>query len=172
MSQNPYYLTLNTMTKTMKSLIGILGRVAEFAESKGMTEEQVLNLRLAPDMLPFSRQIQIVADNAKGFAASMGGVENPSMEDTETTIKELEERLQKTIYFVNSVDAVNFDEAPTRTKTFPWAPGKYIDAQEYLSSYSLPNFYFHATIAYAILRNNGMQLGKMDFIGGLDMKDL
>jgi uncharacterized protein len=160
------------MTKTMKSLIAILAKVPEFAESKGLTEEQVLDLRLAPDMLPFLKQIQIVSDNAKGFASSMGGVDNPSMEDNEKTIRELEERLQKTIYFVNSVDAVNFDEAPARTKTFPWMPGKYVEAQEYLSSFAVPNFYFHASIAYAILRNNGMQLGKQDFIGGMEMKDL
>jgi uncharacterized protein len=172
MSHNPYYLTLTAMTKTMKSLIGILSKVPEFAVSKGMTEEQVLNLRLAPDMLPFAKQIQIVSDNAKGFASSMGGVENPAMEDNEKTIKELEERLQKTIYFVNSVDAINFDEAPSRTKTFPWAPGKYVEAQEYLTSFAAPNFYFHSTVAYAILRNNGMSLGKQDFTGGLDMKSL
>jgi uncharacterized protein len=172
MSQNPYYLTINAMTKTMKSLIGILAKVPEFAASKGLTEEQVLDFRLAPDMFPLSRQIQIVSDNAKGFASSMGGVENPSMEDNEKTVKKLEERLQKTIYFVNSVDAVNYDEAPNRTKTFPWMPGKYAEAQEYMTSFATPNFYFHASIVYAILRNNGMQLGKSDFVGGMELKDL
>ena len=168
MHQNPYYITLTTMTRSLGALLEIVNKIPAFATSKNMTEEEVLTLRLAPDMLPLKAQITIACDNAKGFAVSMGGVENLVMEDNETNCQQLAQRIQKTIYFVNSVDPINFEEAHTRTKTFPWAPNKFIEASEYLTGFIVPNFYFHMSMAYAILRANGMTLVKSDFLHQLN----
>jgi uncharacterized protein len=102
----------------------------------------------------------------------MADVEAPKNEDTEKTVNELLARIDFTLDFVNSIKEENYNDAHTRTKTFPWMPGMYLEAEDYLIQYSVPNFYFHLTIAYAILRANGMPLGKMDFIGGTNMKPL
>ena len=168
MNQNPYYTTLTTMTRSLNALLEIVNKIPTFATSKNMTEEEALALRLALDMLPLKVQITIACDNAKGFVVSMGGVENVIMEDNETTCSQLTQRIQKTIDFVNSVDSASFDQAHTRTKTFPWAPGKFINADEYLTGFILPNFYFHMSMAYAILRSNGMVLSKSDFLHQLN----
>ncbi len=133
----------------------------------GVSEATLLEARLAPDMHPLPRQIQMASDSAKGAVARLAGVEPPAMPDTETTIAELKARIAATIAYVNSIDAAALDGAEDREVVlkFPGAEMKFTGA-DFLTGFALPNFYFHITIAYALLRANGAPIGKMDFLGG------
>lgn len=126
-------------------------------------------MRLAADMFPLSRQIQIATDNAKGMAARLAGKDLPSYEDTESTLSELVARLEKTIAFLASFSEGDFDGAEAREARFPWFPGMHMVGGGYLLSYALPNFMFHVTTTYAILRHHGFQIGKPDFLGTLPL---
>jgi hypothetical protein len=130
-------------------------------------EAALLEAQLAPDMHPFPSQIQMASDAAKGAVARLAGVEVPSMPDTETTFAELKDRLAKTIAFIDSVPASAFEGADDREVVlkFPNMELKFTGA-DFLANFALPNFFFHVTIAYALLRANGVALGKMDFLGG------
>jgi hypothetical protein len=118
-------------------------------------------------MLPFSKQIQLVSDTAKGVAARLGGVENPSYADDEASFAELHERLQKTIDFVKSVDATGFAGSESRDIVLKF-PSRTIEFKglDYLTGFAIPNMFFHVTTAYAILRHSGVPLGKADYLGG------
>jgi hypothetical protein len=133
----------------------------------GVSEATLLEARLAPDMHPLPRQIQMASDSAKGAVARLAGVEPPAMPDTETTIAELKARIAATIAYVNSIEAAALDGAEDREVVlkFPGAEMKFSGA-DFLTGFALPNFYFHITIAYALLRANGAPIGKMDFLGG------
>ena len=133
----------------------------------GVAEATLLEARLAPDMHPFPRQIQMASDSAKGAIARLAGVEPPPMPDTETTLAELKARIAATIAYVNSLDAPAFDGAADReiVLKFPQGEMKFTGC-DYLTGFALPNFFFHITIAYALLRANGAPIGKMDFLGG------
>jgi len=126
----------------------------------------LVNYRLAPDMFPFSRQVQIATDQAKGMAARLGGLDVPSYADTETTFEDLKARIAKTIAFVKSVTPAQIDVAEDKDIAFKAGQTelKFKGAQ-YLTSFVLPNFYFHVTAAYAILRHAGVAIGKWDFLG-------
>ena len=144
-----------------------LSAIMDKAEAQGGDLAAYMEARLAPDMHPFSRQIRMASEAAKGGAARLAGVAPPSMPDTETTWVELKERLAKTIDFVSSIkpEQVNGDEnrtvelrLPGRTMTFT--------AKDFLFNFGLPNFFFHVTTAYGLLRKQGVPLGKMDFLAG------
>lgn len=151
----------------LKNLDAILVKAEAHAVAHNMDVGTLLNARLAPDMFDLKRQVQIACDHAKGGAGRLAGVELPKHEDTETTVAQLRERIAKTIAFINSIDAAKFDGAEDRDLVlkFPWATYEFTGAK-FLTGYSLPNFYFHLTTAYAILRANGVPLGKADFLGG------
>lgn len=172
MNHNPFYTTSKTMTKSLVSLKNIVAKIPEFAVSKSLLETEVLDMKLVPDMFNVTKQVQIAADNAKFFVASMGDVEAPKNPDIESTVGELLHRIESTINFMNSIDEAKYNDAHSRTKTFSYMPGMYLEATDYLIQNAIPNFYFHVTMAYAILRANGMQLGKQDFIGGMDIKPI
>ena len=144
-----------------------LSAIMDKAEAQGGDLAAYMEARLAPDMHPFSRQIQMASDAAKGGAARLAGVAPPSMPDTEATWAELKERLAKTIDFVSSIkpQQVNGDE--TRTVELP-LPGRTMTftAKDFLFNFGLPNFFFHVTTAYGLLRKQGVPLGKMDFLAG------
>ena len=144
-----------------------LSAIMDKAEAAGGDLGAYMQARLAPDMHPFSRQIQMVSDAAKGGAARLAGVAPPSMPDTETTWAELKERLAKTIDFVSSIkpEQVNGDE--NRTVELP-LPGRTMTftARDFLFNFGLPNFFFHVTTAYGLLGREGVPLGKMDFLAG------
>ena len=144
-----------------------LSAIMDKAEAQGGDLAAYMEARLAPDMHPFSRQIQMVSDAAKSGAARLAGVAPPSMPDTETTWPELKQRLQKTIDFVSSIkpEQVNGDE--NRTVELP-LPGRTMTftAKDFLFNFGLPNFFFHVTTAYGLLRKQGVPLGKMDFLAG------
>jgi len=164
---NMYAATVPVVLNGLNNLKKILTKAETWAAEKGVKEETVLNARLALDMLPFSKQIQLVSDTAKGAAARLSGVDVPSYADTETTFAELHERLQKTIDFVKSVDATGFEGSESRqiVMTFPSRTMEFTGLA-YLTGFAIPNFFFHVTTAYAILRHSGVPLGKPDFLGG------
>lgn len=144
----------------------ILEKGAADAEARKIDPTVFINARIAPDMLPLSRQVQIACDTAKAGAARLAGVEVPSFEDNETTFPQLKERIAKTIKFIQSVDAAQIDGSEARKIAYTQR-GKESNfiGQQYLLSYILPNLYFHITTAYLILRHNGVEIGKRDYLG-------
>lgn len=136
------------------------------ALASGLTEPVLIGARLAPDMLPFSGQIQRTSDTAKNAIARMTGVSAPSMADTEVSVAELKDRCQRTIDFLRSVDRAAFDGAEARQIDFPYRGigALRLSGAEYLVEYALPNFFFHVTTAYGVLRNAGAPLGKADYL--------
>jgi hypothetical protein len=169
---NQYTLIHSILKNGLNTSLVILEKGKAFAAEKGIPETDLLNAALAPDMFTFTRQIQIVSDNAKSAVARFAEVEAPKMEDTETTFDQLTERIKKTIDYVNTFSPESFANADNVKVTFPWMPGKYFEMQNYIEGFVTQNFHFHVSIAYAILRNKGVNLGKQDYISGLIPKDL
>jgi len=136
------------------------------AQAEGKSESALVESRLAPDMLPFARQIQISSDTAKNAVARLIGVDAPSMPDTETTFAELKDRCQRTIDYINGLDRAAFDGAESRQVElkFPNGMGYRFTGAEFLTGFALPNFFFHVTTTYALLRKDGVALGKPDFL--------
>jgi hypothetical protein len=152
--------------QTLTSLDAILDKAVEQAEARKIAPEVLLNARLSPDMLPFTRQIQLACDFVKNTAARVSGAENPRKPDEEKSFAELKERIAWTLAFARSVDQAALDAGLGKDVTFPRGKAEAVMKGEvYLTRFALPNFYFHATTAYAILRENGIQIGKMDFLG-------
>jgi uncharacterized protein len=166
MSLDMYQASIPVFVRMLDNLSSILDKGAAFAEAKKIDPSVLITARLAPDMFPLSRQVQIATDMVKGCAARLAGLEVPSYEDNETTFVELQARIAKTVTFLQSVSAEQINGSEGRTVTLK-IRGKEIDfqGQPYLLHFVLPNLYFHITTTYAILRHNGVELGKMDFIG-------
>jgi len=161
-----YQLTAPVLVRMLGNLSAILDKAEAWAETKKIDPLVLTSARLAPDMHPLSRQVQIATDMAKGGAARLAGVEPPSFPDTETTFPELKARLQKTIDFINSLPAEKFEGAEDRTVTLKAGPNEFtFKGVDYFNGFLMPNVYFHLTTAYAILRHNGLDIGKMDFVG-------
>jgi uncharacterized protein len=156
----------------LKALSAVLDKAEAFATAKKIDPSVLVSWRLAPDMFALARQVQIVADQAKSGAARLAGVEPPRFEDTETTIEHLKARLEKTIGFLRTIDPAKIDAAADREITFPLGPTKkgHMKGDDYLIHFVLPNFYFHLSAAYAILRQCGVELGKSDFLGAIPLK--
>jgi uncharacterized protein len=166
MSLSMYQASIPTLVRMLGNLSAILTKAATYAETKKIDPSVLINARLAPDMRPLSFQIQTTSDLAKGCAARLAGIEAPSFPDTETTFPELQTRIAKTIEFLNSVSAAQVDGSEERTVTLKMRTQEVqFQGQAYLLSFVLPNFYFHVTTAYAILRHNGLDIGKGDFLG-------
>lgn len=160
-------LTLRALAQTRHLLTLAQKQVGE----TDLTESTILSAKLAPDMFDFTRQIQLVSDNVKGIYARYAGVTPPSMPDTESTLDELLARIDATHTFIGD-GLIRDDDAIDATEiTFPWMPGKKIMAHDYTIHFAIPNLYFHLSIAYAILRANGVPVGKMDFLGGVNFVD-
>lgn len=170
--KNKYYeMTVPVFTKMLENLDHLLSKGAAYAVEKGINEETLLGNRLAPDMFPLSRQIQIATDNAKGAVARLCGIEAPIMDDTETTVIELHARIAKTLTFIGSLTEDQFADAESRHIFIKWYPGQHFTADSYVSEYAIPNFFFHTTIAYALLRVMGAEVGKQDYLGQLTLQD-
>lgn len=167
MALSLYDASIPVYLQMIGNLSAILDKAQAHAKANGAEVADYLQARLADDMHPLSRQIQMVSDAAKGGAARLAGVSPPSMPDTETTWAELKERLQKTIDFVSSIKREQVEGDENRTVELP-LPGRTMTftARDFLFSFSLPNFFFHVTTAYALLRQQGVPLGKMDFLAG------
>lgn len=174
METNLYTMTVPPMRKMLANLSAILDKAAAHAASKAegrLTPEvhldALLSQRLVFDQFDARRQIQIASDNAKNGAARLAGIEAPVFEDTEKTAAELKERLAKTIAFLDSIKPEQMVGQEDRQVTLPYWPDKPMTAFGYATEYLLPNFYFHAVTAYSILRKNGVDLGKADYIGSI-----
>jgi hypothetical protein len=151
----------------LNSLTGLLTKAEAHCATKKIDPGVLLGSRLFPDMLPLSKQIQIASDFAAKGCARLTHSEVPANADTETSFAELKQRLAKTIDYVKSFKPEQFEGAEAKDVTFPAGPDRTITmkGQQFLSAFSLPNFYFHATTAHGILRHNGVEIGKRDFLG-------
>ncbi|HVM82905.1 MAG TPA: DUF1993 family protein [Candidatus Binatia bacterium] len=160
-----YDASVPVFRQILGALAAIIDKAAAHAEAKKIDPAVLINARLYPDMFPFQRQVFIATDFGKGASARLAGVEVPKFEDTETTFPELKARIQKTLDFIATLKPAQFEGAETRDVTIQLRGGQEtFKGRAYLFHFALPNFYFHATTAYDILRHNGVELGKPDFI--------
>ena len=164
-----YEACIPQMSKMLDNLGAWLDKAEASAKERGFEADVLLSARLAPDQFALTRQIQTAADTAKFAGARLTGKEAPSHPDTETTIDELRARLKETAEFLRGLTAEDFKGAADREIVLPFLPDMGIRGTDYLNEFALPNFYFHASTAYAILRHNGVNLGKRDFIGGMKL---
>jgi hypothetical protein len=142
-----------------------------YSQKKSFDADVLANSRLAPDQYPLIRQVQSACDSAKFTAAYLAGQKAPSHPDTEKTMAELRARVRTCVEYLQTLKESDFAGAEDRRVSPPWMGGKWVRGAEYLVELGLPNFYFHVTTAYAILRHNGVDLGKRDFIGSIPMND-
>ena len=158
----------------LTALSAILTKAEAYAEARKIDASVLLNARLYPDMFPLIRQVQVATDQAKNASARLAGVEPPRYEDNETTMDQLKARLGKTLAYLKTLDPKQIDAAADREITFPLGPtskGR-MTGGDYLNHFALPNFYFHVTAAYAILRHCGVDMGKRDFLGTIPVRVL
>ena len=176
---NLYAITIPPMMKALDALSKLMDKAMALAESKGNERrpgsvhmEALLDDRLIFDQFSFIKQVQIACDNAKGGAARLAEIEIPAYEDNEKTVSELKARIEKTIAFLKTIKPEQIVGKEEIKITLPYFPTKFITGFEYATEYLLPNFYFHIVTAYSILRKNGVDIGKKDYINGLPLKDL
>jgi hypothetical protein len=166
MTFSMYSASVPVFKQILNSLSAIIDKAEAHASEKKIEPAALLQARLYPDMFPFTRQVQVAADFAKGAAARLAGVEVPKYEDSEQTFAELKGRIAKTIAFIDSLPQEAIEASAQRDiSTGSGANARQFKGQVYLPHYALPHFYFHATTAYDILRHNGVEVGKKDFIG-------
>ncbi len=166
MSISMYQASVPVFVRGLDNLAAILHKAAAHAHAKDIMPEFFLNARLAPDMFSLVRQVQIVSDTAKGCAARLAGVEVPSFADTESSFPELQARIARTVTFLQSITAQQLDGSEARPITLNVHDREiHFTGQDYLLGFAIPNFYFHLTTAYGILRHNGVELGKADYLG-------
>jgi len=166
MSLTMYEASVPVFQRNLAMLDRLLSKATAFAEAKKIDPSVLINARLAPDMYHFGRQIQAASDAAKAGGARLAGIEPPSFPDVETTAPELHERIAKTVSFLNSLHRAAVDAGADRAVTLKTGRGELkFDGKSYLLTFALPNFMFHVTTAYAILRHNGLEIGKLDFLG-------
>lgn len=157
--------TLPTLTLSLKALNNILQKGDTYAQAKGIAPGVLENARLTADMHPLKRQVQMVSDTVRRILCQLAGQEVPSVEDTEETFAQLQQRVQSTLDFISAFDASSLDGSEDKTITLPFGEdGMQLDGTTFLMSFGLPNFYFHMATAYNILRENGVEVGKMDFL--------
>lgn len=163
-----YQASVPVFVRGLGNLAEILRKAAAHAQTKKIDPSVLVNARLYPDMLPLSRQIQIATDHAKNASSRVSGAERPAFDDNETTFDQLQERIAKTIAYVQTLKPEQFAGSESRDVTLP-VRGKDVTlkGEAYLNLFALPNFYFHTVAAYAILRENGVEIGKMDFLGAM-----
>lgn len=165
-----YEITVPQHIKMLRNLINILNKGAAFADGKKVEMGVLLQSRLAPDQFPLIRQIQIATDSAKLCAFRLTGKEAPPHEDKETTWPELKTRIEQTITYLSSLSAKDYAGAEDKKISQPRWEGKYLTGYEFALQHATPNVYFHITTAYAILRHNGVEVGKKDYLGEMPYK--
>ena len=167
MALSMYQASIPQLKKMLTNLSNILKKGEEFARAKNIDASVLVNDRLAPDMFPLSKQVQIACDQVKNGMARLAGVEPPKFDDHETTFAQLQERIAKTIAFADSITPAQIDGTEAKEITFSIKEWKFeFVGQQYLLTWIIPNFYFHVTTAYNILRHNGVEIGKSDYLGG------
>lgn len=163
-----YAVSFPPIIRSLTNLRSILEKAMVYAEEKKIDPSVLINARLYPDMYPLSRQVQIATDVAKGAASRLAGLEPPKYEDNESSFPELLERINKTIALLESFKPEQIDGSEDRTITLPMHDRTVtFKGLPYLSDFVLPNVYFHVTTVYAILRHNGLEIGKKDFLGNI-----
>lgn len=165
-----FEITVPQFTKMLHNLSLMLDKAEAFSQAKKFDMDVLLNDRLAPDMFNFTRQVQIACDTAKLCASRLSGKEAPANDDKEKTLAEVKERIKQTINYLEGFTVKDFEGAETKHITQPRWEGKYLTGKEYALYHAIPNIYFHTTTAYAILRTNGVDVGKKDFLGELPFK--
>jgi uncharacterized protein len=165
-----FYETTRQMKKLLGQLDKWLAAAADFAQAKKFDPNVFLTLRLAPDQFAFARQVQTACDTAKLVAARLAGKEAPSHADTEQTLEELRARVATVVAYLDGFTARDFEGAATRVITQPRWEGKVMSGADYFMEHGVPNFFFHLTHAYAILRHGGVSLGKRDYLGPLSQR--
>lgn len=166
MTLSMYQASVPVFSRSLANLRQILAKAEAHATAKKIDPAVFLNARLAPDMLPLVKQVQIASDNAKGPAARLAGIEVPKFEDNEASFADLLARIDRTIDFLGSIRAEQVDGSEGRDIRLPIGPNTLeFKGQDYLVGFALPNFFFHVVTAYAILRHHGVELGKRDYLG-------
>ena len=166
MTISMYQASAPVFDKMLGNLSAILAKAATWAEARKIDPAVLFGARLAPDMFPLTRQILIACDFAKGTCARLAGIEPPKYEDNEASFADFQARIAKTRQFVGTIKAAQIDGSEERQISFKAGQRELsFKGQAYLTGFALPNFYFHYTAAYAILRHNGLDLSKGDFIG-------
>jgi uncharacterized protein len=163
-------LTVPQLAKMLRNVDGWLAATIAFAERRKFDVDTLMKARLAPDQFAFDKQVQTVCDNAKLIPARLTGKEWTSHPDTETTLLQLRARIATVLAYLETFKPDDFAGAEERKISLPWMDTKWMRGDEYLAQFALPNFYFHVTTTYEILRHNGVELGKRDFIGGVPMR--
>lgn len=163
--------SVGVFTRLLQNLLAILDKTEKWTAERKIDPNAILLARLAPDMFHFTRQIQVMTDLAKGAVSRLAGLEPPRYEDNETTFPELKARVAKTLAYVQSLDAQAFEGSETRAITLKLGPPGAqqelkFEGLDYLLGFGTPNVYFHYSMVYALLRHNGLELGKRDYVGG------
>jgi uncharacterized protein len=166
MALDMHETSIGVLVHGLGVLSALLDKAAAHAEARKIDPAVFIQARLAPDMYPLAGQVQRASDTAKGCGARLAGIDVPSYADTETTFPELQARIAKTVSFLRGLDAARCADSADRTVTLKLrGQDTKLSGSRYLLTFSLPNFFFHVTAAYAILRHNGVELGKMDYLG-------
>jgi hypothetical protein len=166
-----FYQVISQCGQNLKNLEACFAKAEHFAAARKFDPGVLVHSRLAPDMQPFAYQVQSACDYIKGAAAYLSGQMPPKHEDTEQTFDELRARIGKTVAFVEGITEAEYSGATAKNVRLSWAPGKQIGGEDYLLQVIIPNVYFHLAMAYAILRHNGVEVGKMDFLGPMNFVD-
>lgn len=165
---NKHYVT--QFIKMLNNLDGIMAKAAAHADTKKFDVNNYTTERLIPDMLNFTKQIQITCDSAKFCVAYMSQTTPPKFEDNEKTWTELRERIKKTTDYLKTMIEADYSKFKEAKIAPSWAGGQWVNGEEYFYEMAIPNFYFHSTVAYSLLRKAGLELGKGDFLGQLNFK--
>ena len=167
MALSMYQASIPQLTKMLNNLANILQKGEAFAKAKNIDESVLVTARLAPDMFPLSKQVQIACDQVKNGLARLAGVEPPKFEDNEATFAQLQERIAKTLVFAKGITPAQVDGTEAKEIKFSIKEWNFeFVGEQYLLTWIIPNFYFHVTTAYNILRHNGVEIGKADYLGG------
>lgn len=170
-----FSITVESYIRNLTNLKSILDKAIAWQAEHKVTDETMMGSRLALDMFPLASQVRIASNYARNAGATLCGLEHPVYEDTEKTLAELQGRIDKVITFLSGLDeGMVKDDLETKVVALPWMPGKGLPAKYYVETYSLANFYFHYTTAYAILRHYGLSVGKADYMSGVmdNLKDV
>jgi uncharacterized protein len=166
-----YYQVITQCTETLRTLELWLTRAEQLATAKNFDVGVLTHARLAPDMKDFTYQVQSACDYVKAGAAWLSAQTPPKHEDSEQTVDQLRARIRTTVAFAESVNESQYVGASERSMSFSWKPGKILRGEDYVLQMTIPNVYFHLAMAYAILRHNGVDIGKMDFLGQIHFVD-
>jgi hypothetical protein len=172
MKLSMYSITVPVMIKALTNLSTVIDKGILHAENMKINPDDLLNEKLIADQFSFGKQVQVSCDNAKGVAARLAGVVAPKHEDNEQTLVELKARIDKTIEYLKTFKEEDIDGSEEKQIPFHYSPDKYMTGFDHVTQYALPNFYFHIVTAYAILRHAGVAIGKLDYIGQINLKNI